>query len=351
MAAQFAAQFAKLALLAISAWAAQPRPQQQQQSEGLFLQHAGSGSRSALPDLFAGDTLAEIVPSAFATPFPPDFFSGDADKMAEMPPYDKVQVASGDKGAPKWEPDAACAPVCNWRCGPKAECNQAEVCEPQCLPPSCKTICKKSAGLCQTRCSKPQCAVVCPEQGCPSSNCPRCGTVCSQPNCTTMCGDDCHSVCEKPQCTWKCHAVACGVKPTCHLKCDGLTKCDRVSNDVVWVPTAPPGSDVASMGEASLDPKDLVKKVTAPPPWTLQLTTPKYKEEPVRIKRQHDSKWPMQDIIKPLLPRSSDDGPQKPASPRDDEPPPLPGGQRPVRDLKRRWAIRDAQHANQRRSD
>jgi len=300
-------------------------------------------------------TVTDIVGAGSATPFPSEFFTGDADKMAEMPPYDNVnvKVASEDKGAPqKWEPDAACAPVCNWRCGPKPACNQNEVCTPQCLPPMCKTICKKSAGLCQTRCNKPQCAVVCPEEGCPSSRCPRCGTVCSQPKCTTVCGDDCQSVCEKPRCSWNCHAVACSSKPTCVLKCDGLTRCGQLNNDTVWVPTAPPGSDVASMGDASLDPKDLVKKATAPPPWTLQTTMPPFKEAPVRIKRQQrDSKWPFQDIIKPLLPRSSEDGPQKPASPRDEGPPPLPGGQRPVRDLKLRWAIQDAERAHQRRND
>jgi len=328
---KMAAPFAKLALLAVFARAAQPRPHQQRQSEGLFLQHTGSRSRSAT-----------------ATPFTPDFFSGDADKMAEMPPYDNETVALGDKNAvQKWDPDPACKSVCNWHCGPKMECNQAEVCKPQCLPPSCKTICKKSAGLCQTRCNKPHCAVVCPGEGCPSSRCPRCGTVCTEPNCTTVCGDDCHSICEKPMCTWNCHPVACP-KPTCFLKCDD--KCSENNTDPTWLPTAPPGSAVASMGDASLDPNDLVKKVTAPPPWTLQVTTPAYKETPVRIKRPRGPKWPMQDIIKPLLPRSSD-GPHKPASPRDDGPPPLPGGHRPVRDLKRRWAIQDAERAHQHRND
>jgi len=296
------------------------------------LQQAGSRSRSAA-----------------AEPFPPDFFSGDAQKMAEMPPYDGAQLArEEDKKAPlKWDPDPPCAPVCNWRCGPKAECNQAEVCKPQCLPPSCKTICTKSAGLCQTRCSKPQCAVVCPEQGCPSNRCPKCSTVCSQPNCTTVCGDDCRSVCEKPECAWNCHAVACSPKPTCVLKCDGLTKCGQVNNDTVWLPTAPPGSAVASMGEASLDPKDLVKKVTAPPPWTLQVTTPAYGQAPIRIKPQRASNFPFKDIIKPLLPRGNDRGQRKSAPLRVGGPPPLPGGHRPVRDLKQRWAIQDAERANQ----
>lgn len=334
-----AAQVAKLALLVVVAQAAQSRPQQQQrQSEELFLQSDSSKSRLA-----AG------------TPFPIDFFSGDADKMAEMPPYDHVKVTTVDKGAPqKWEPDAACAPVCNWRCGPKAECNQAEVCEPQCMPPQCKTICKKSVGLCETRCSKPQCAIVCPEEGCPSHNCPRCGTVCSQPNCTTICGDDCHSVCEKPQCAWKCHQVACSPKPTCVLKCDGMTKCGEVSNETVWMPTAPPGSDVAGVGEASLDPKDLVKKVSAPPPWTLQITTTTYVEAPDRVKRRRGGggrDWPMKEVLKPLLPRDRDYVPQKSTSSRDQGPPPLPGGHRPVRDLKRRWAVQDAERSMQRRSE
>lgn len=249
-------------LLAASAWV--PATPAAGPASALLLQHRGRATNAAR-NLAWGDRTR----SALATPFPPDFFGGDAQKMAEMPPYNgpsegQAGLHGGERHGRRKEP---CHPNCAWKCGPKSECD--EVCEPVCLPPKCKTLCRTSVGLCQTRCSQPQCAVVCPETNCLNSACPKCKTVCAPPVCTTQCGDDCESVCEKPECSWKCHPVTCP-QPICSLACHGFPQCALAMRNASQTPTAPPEQDIVGEAMASLDPTVLMHPAAAPPPWPMQ---------------------------------------------------------------------------------
>lgn len=199
------------------------------------------------------------------------FFSEDADRMAEMPPYRKdTEARTSLPGNP------VCNPRCQYTCGHK-ECDQT--CEPLCLPPKCETLCMKSADKCETRCAKPKCAVICPTTDCLNGDCPKCRTICSQPACTTSCGGSCHSVCTQPQCSWKCKVGSCP-KPDCKMTCSGFTQCHE--NLPSGVPQAAsqklplmPGMDIKSQANASLDPKVLLKPAKPPPPEALKNTMSK----------------------------------------------------------------------------
>lgn len=214
---------------------------------GVFVQFAPMGLSESAADVFSGPQR------------PPDFFSEDPQKMAEMPPY-----APDPQASPELQDVASiCEPRCLYTCGTKV-CDQ--VCEPKCAPPQCETMCTKSADKCETRCGPPQCAVVCPSTTCKGGNCPKCRTVCSPPACTTECTDDCHSVCSKPSCTWSCHVGKCP-KPDCKMNCQGSRRCRSglpPLKSTQKVPRAS-GSKVISEGVASLDPTVLATPPTPPP--------------------------------------------------------------------------------------
>lgn len=198
------------------------------------------------------------------------FFSEDADKMAQMPPYLTAHAGHLAKnrnpalGSRYAVPGAkVCDPKCSYSCGHR-ECDQA--CEPQCLPPKCETICMKSADKCETRCAKPKCAVICPATvECSDGNCPKCRSLCAPPACTTSCSDSCHSVCSKPRCRWKCHVGKCP-KPSCKMACTGLEPCSEfMAKNLTKVPLMP-GLDIKTEARASLDPQVLATPPKAPPP-------------------------------------------------------------------------------------
>lgn len=183
-----------------------------------------------------------------------DFFSEDADRIAQMPPYIPKKLH-------------ACEPRCFYTCG-HSECDQS--CEPVCLPPKCETLCTKSADHCETRCAKPKCAVVCPQgadyrelQQPFCKDCPKCRTICAPPACTTSCSDSCHSVCAQPECTWKCKLGYCP-KPSCKLNCENLSPChDFPHRNLTKVPRML-GMDIKNVDKASLDPTVLATPVLQP---------------------------------------------------------------------------------------
>jgi len=190
--------------------------------------------------------------------FNPTWFSGDSERLAQMPPYIPT------KGIDKMPGDPVCNPKCGYTCG-KSECDQT--CEPICLPPQCETLCMKSEDKCETRCNKPKCAVICPAsaQDCPNGDCPKCRTICAPPACTTSCSGSCHSVCTQPQCNWKCDRGKCP-KPECKMSCSGFDKChDHFPKVGAKVPIMP-GMDIKAEDKASMDPAVLTEPVVAPPP-------------------------------------------------------------------------------------
>lgn len=138
---------------------------------------------------------------------PDGFFTGDFEKMDELPNYDQKQ---GKKGQ--------CHPKCRWDCG-TSDCNTK--CQPRCKAPKCVTACKKPAlAKCKHVCKDPVCAVVCPPQ-CEHGACPKCKTVCGASICSMECGQGrCESQCADPDCTWDCKADAACAKPTCKMSCD-----------------------------------------------------------------------------------------------------------------------------------
>lgn len=154
---------------------------------------------------------------------PSDFFTHDAEKMAELNPV------------PKQAP-VGCHPKCTWTCG-KTECDQ--VCSPVCAPPKCETKCGMlDIGTCDRSCEPPKCAVVCPTVQCEHEACPKCKTVCAPPNCTTNCAENCDSTCADPQCHWTCKPTPSCQQPKCALDCSNEKVCN-INADVNARPTIP----------------------------------------------------------------------------------------------------------------
>mmetsp|Transcript_54271 Transcript_54271/g.117377 ORF Transcript_54271/g.117377 Transcript_54271/m.117377 type:complete len:318 (-) Transcript_54271:56-1009(-) len=233
----------------------------------------------------------------------PDFFDDDARHMAALPGYGTAVHKAATAHRPSQ--GELCQPRCSWKCGPHTACDQT--CEPVCSPPQCKTLCRRSTDTCETRCAEPHCAVVCPATDCGMGNCTKCKSVCAPPVCTTQCGEEpCESVCEHPKCSWKCHAPSCP-RPKCELSCQGVRKCSvalppRSARGVNGtVPRFEEGQSIVAQGSASLNPADLAKTVTPPPPWDLHSTKapPEWHvastQKPVGLVRALKRRWANED--------------------------------------------------------
>jgi len=154
---------------------------------------------------------------------PSDFFTHDAEKMAELNDY-KKEVPRG------------CHPKCMWSCG-GAQCD--ETCSPVCAPPKCETKCGTlDIKTCERSCDPPKCAVVCPTVQCEHAECPKCKTVCAPPVCSTDCAENCESVCADPVCSWNCKPSASCAQPTCALDCNAAKVCN-LNADVNARPSPP----------------------------------------------------------------------------------------------------------------
>lgn len=205
-----------------------------------------------------------------------DFFSEDAQKMQEMPPY----MVESNRPQMAKRAGHQCAPQCSWQCPPSQECDQS--CEAQCAPAHCKTFCERDdANSCETRCGKPQCSVICPpglmEQGFGEAHLPKgpmCTTVCVPPICRTECGvsngrGKCHSECDDPLCIWKCKPPTQCPKPKCTLQCTGIKECARfrpvAQESTLHVPSDHEG---VTYGNASFDVSVIESPATPYPEFT-----------------------------------------------------------------------------------
>lgn len=221
------------------------------------LVHRGSASLERDPlmpdgqldrlDTNGGDQEA-LTPGWFSE----DFFTEDAQKIQEMPPY-----VDWHRKEPK-PTGHGCHPRCEWQCPAATECDQT--CTPYCMPPKCQTFCERTdADSCETRCGPPKCSVVCSPggqlHGDPTG---KCQTVCVPPICRTECGKvpgQCQSECEDPICTWKCKLATQCPKPNCTLACSGIKECRELRPLPQKAETlkAPEGSKAITYGPATLD--------------------------------------------------------------------------------------------------
>lgn len=145
-----------------------------------------------------------------AQPRPADFFTGDAERMDELPPPQSLSTDT-------------CHPKCIWRCHNQT-CDTS--CRPQCQAPKCVTSCKKiRVSTCREVCGKPRCAAVCPPS-CEKHTCPECEMVCNEPECRLDCGqaNNCESTCEDPLCSFDCRPEECP-EPKCVLTCEKPKMC------------------------------------------------------------------------------------------------------------------------------
>lgn len=143
-------------------------------------------------------------------PKPANFFSGDAERMDELP---EAQSLSDDE----------CHPKCLWRCHNQT-CDTS--CRPLCQAPKCVTTCPKlKVSACRQVCDPARCAAVCPPS-CEKQRCPECEMVCGEPECRLDCGQahNCDSKCEDPLCSFECQPESCP-EPKCFLTCEKPTKC------------------------------------------------------------------------------------------------------------------------------
>jgi len=197
--------------------------------------------------------------------FSEDFFTEDAQKIREMPPY-----IGWSRKEPK-PTGPGCHPRCEWQCPPTTDCDQT--CQPYCMPPMCQTFCARNEeDSCETRCGPPQCSVVCPPGRLHGDPTGRCQTVCVPPVCRTECGSvkgKCQSECEEPSCTWKCELASACPKPNCTLRCTGIKECAQPRPLPQAKKLDVPSDHVGvTYGDASLDVSILAHPATPHPEFT-----------------------------------------------------------------------------------